>query len=291
MPDIGQALTSKLGPFPVWVYLAGGGVILYFVTKGGGLSSILPGSSSSNSTNAATTATTAAGQATASEAAAQQAAASASGQTAGSQLSSELGLLQQLQAFNQQSVSSYQQTAAQLNPSTQSTANSFTVTNPSGATIFNSATPGQGQGVPNNTPLTSAGTIPPGTILTGTGNAQSVQWGNTQVSVTPVTYQGQQVFVTSQQVTPSQQASSAGGSGGGRGGPARSRLGAAHPVWRSGHPTLRSGNVTMPHFALGGPANVHAAAAKVGVHPARLLALNEDAKKGTVPPGHYMRVA
>lgn len=284
MPDIGQALTSKLGPFPVWVYLAGGGVILYFVTKGGGLSSLLPGSSSSS--NEATTATTAAGQATASEAAAQQAAASASGQTAGAQLSSELGLLQQLQSFNQQSVSSYQQTAQQLTGNTGAQTSTITV----------GPAPGQSnqgqysQGVAAfSSPTAVFGQTPSVTIPFGqypaagppvTGSSQNPG------GLYPITYQGKTLYVLGFNV---QQAS--GGAGGGRGGPARSRLGAAHPLWRSGHPALRSGNVTMPHFALGGPANVHAAAAKVGVHPGRLLALNEDAKKGTVPPGHYMRVA
>lgn len=275
MADLTATLTKKVGPLPIWAWAGIAGVGVYFLVGKSGMLSNLTGQSASTAATTGTTGTAGA-------------AAAAPAQSAGSQLSDSLGLLQQLQGFDQQSIASYQEQAQSLNPSTQQTANSYTVTNPGGASAFTTASPGTSSAVPNNSPLQPSNTIPPGTVLTGNGSAYSVPWGNTQVQVIPVFYNGAPLLVSANHVTPSQQAAAATGVGG----PApRNEVGAADPIYRPGHPMLKRGNPTFPHYGVGGPSHVTQVAARMGVHPARVLALNPHMRAGVRPPGSVVRVA
>lgn len=309
VPDIGGMLTQRLGPLPLWAWggaAIGGGYLLY---RSGLLSNITGGGGTTTSTTAAQQAQTAAGQATSSEAAAQQAAAAATGQSAGAQLSQSIGLLQQLQQFQQQS---YQGELQQIGQ-TQQAAGALATT--PATMCIRSANPNASSapglpgrldypGIPgvymhsqpdaNSTPIgfapfNSCGWSVDQTAQ-GYGGAEGPSIGWSHVS------NGALVgWIDSGSLVNNPQQSS---TGGGRGGPKRSTVGTAHPVWRPGHPLLggpRAGaagaDITYPHYAVGGPRDVRHIAAQVGVHPARILALNGRAQRGSVGRGQPLRVA
>lgn len=308
MPDITGALTAKLGPAPVWMWLAGGGIGLWLLTRSGALSGILPGSSSTG-----TSAQTAAGQATAAEAGAQQAAAAATGVSPGAALSQEVGLLQQLQQFQQQS---YQNNLQQVQQ-TQQTTQALTPPAPAPSRLIaGSSNPGLGSShsIPlyqpgSQTLQTSAGPkqvgmqtvsqIQFGQQLTQSGQPITSTWydpsGNAvgDVFIPVTTPSGVNGYVSAADIAQGQ-------GGAGRGGPSipprlhaggRPTLGAAHSVFRPGHPFLKLGDVTYPASRKGGPRSVIAAAAQAGVHPARILAVNHHAQAGQVAQGDRMHVA
>lgn len=296
---IGGILTQKIGPIPLWGWLAGGGAAIWLVASG------KLGSLTGSGTTTTTSAQTAAGQATAAEAGAQQAAANASGQSAGAQLQQELGLLQQLQSFNQQSyennlqqVQQTQQTSSALNPS---------VTSPS-VTVRAPATTGPTVGYDQNhpgVPIFSSpggpqiGTVPfgssvgtTGPSVQGPGNLGSNAWW-------PVSYAGQTGYLSGYDVS-GVASSSTGiiGAGGasrlppllGKGG---AGVGTVPAMWRGGHKLVRAGGAgpLYPHYAMGGPRNVMQIGALAHVHPARVMAANGLVKKGQATPGQIVRVA
>lgn len=293
VPDIGGMLTQKLGPLPLWAWggaAIGGGYLLY---RSGLLSNITGGGGTTTSTTAAQQAQTAAGQATSSEAAAQQAAAAATGQSAGAQLSQSIGLLQQLQQFQQASYSSQlqqeaqtQQAAAALGQAPGQTpggptpvANAPYMRDPTTGAIYDTAA-----GCKRHLSLAEWNQI-----TTAGGNAVNVD--PQQLSYIPDCTSAVPGLPSASGVTPQT-------TGGGSGGPKRSMLGAAHPLWRPGHPLLggpRAGavgaDITYPHYAVGGPRDVRHVASQVGVHPARILALNGRSQQGRVGRGQPLRVA
>lgn len=306
--EITGFLTQKIGPFPGWVWLvvAGGGV--YVISKTGVLSGITGGGTS--------TTPTAAQQAAASASQAQAAAATATGQTAGSQLSQSIGLLQQLQGFDQEL---YQSNLQQIQES-QSAANALqtpsgpspvaqtiTVTSlPPNLTTAVLSQPVAGQLgdntfvkyiigiVPTGTQLPSAGPVVSGPVFCSnvTQSTSSFNAGNPLCSGQwqPVDYHGTTGYIWGPNVGV---AAAQGGASPGIGGPAPARhpIGQMPSMWRPGHPMLKRGNPTYAHYGVGGPGHVTQVAARMGVHPARVLALNEHAKAGTRPPGTYFRVA
>lgn len=309
MPDgIGGMLTQRLGPLPIWVWGAaaiGGG---YLVMRSGLLQSVT-GGTTTGATQAAQQAQTAAGQATASQAQAQQAAAAATGQSAGSQLSQSIGLLQQLQQFQQQS---YQGELQQIQQSQQAANNLQTPSGPSPVSQMITITPlppnqtaavlsqpVAGQIGDNTFVQYIMGVVPAGTQLPSAGpqvngpvfctqvqqSTSSFNAGNPLCSGQwqPVDFHGTTGYIWGPNVGVAAAQS---------GGP---RIGAAHPLWRPGHPMLggprAAADITYPHYAVGGPRHVQQVAGQVGVHPARLLALNGHARRGTVPARQPMRVA
>lgn len=280
---IGGILTQKVGPIPLWGWLAGGGLAVWLVASGK-LGGIL-GQSSTSSTQAS--------------AAGQTAATSAGTQNAGSQLSQEIGLLQQLQAFQQQSYSNNlqqvqqtQQTTNALNPPP-ATQQSLTLT----ASHVNR--PGE-TGIPaNSIPIYSLnqnsqgiiGYAPAGSQLPFV--SQTTGFGG-DLGYT-VQYGGVQGFVAAQDVAGVGQGT--GGVGGPRripsAGVGRNAVGVVPAMWRGGHALVRAGGAgpLYPHYAMGGPRHVTQIGALAHVHPARVLAANAHLKRGAAAPNQIVRVA
>lgn len=306
-------LTQKLGPAPVWMWLVGGGIALWLVSRSGLLSGVLGSSGSSGAAATAQPATTSGATPSASDQ-----------QSAGAALSQEVGLLQQLQGFQQQSfqndlqqVQQTQQTQQALNPPAQPptyTAGSSNVglqgfEQQHGAAIpLYSQLTQTTQGV--FTPFSQTGTLPLGATVVSNGPPVQAPWpapggGQTTVSFIPFNYQGKQYWVSAADVTPSGTTGSAtqGAASTGVGGPripahfhsitGRSALGAADAIFRSGHPLLRAGGAgpLYPHYAMGGPRQIHQIGAMVGVHPARVLAANAGMRRGAAVPGQRVRIA
>lgn len=278
-----SALTSTVKAHPVMT-LAAVGAGAFLLWKSGLLAKVTGGSTTST-----TAATTTAAPAT------------ATAQAAPATLSAEIGLLQQLQSFQQasyqdnlQQVQQTQQTAAALNPPP--AAASPTITGISGQ----SGTPG-GPGSLGGIPVYSSANDSSGYTLAPFGTQFQVTGalipGGAYGGFYPVSVPGG----GSGYVHGTDVGALSGGAGGGRGGAAvipprihsvtgRNRVGAADPIFRAGHPMIRTGSQTYPHYAVGGPRSAMGVAAATGLHPARVLAVNGGMRRGAARPNQIVRV-
>lgn len=79
----------------------------------------------------------------------------------------------------------------------------------------------------------------------------------------------------------------------GRGGPNPSVGSRSANLMHSGHPLIKQ-PVRYPHYVVagkGGPTSVHSVARMVGLHPARIMAVNSANVRGQIPHGHVIRVS